>query len=329
MIITMKVFRFFLYILLVFLVFSCSRAKETGEIAIYVIKGSSGLCVLPLFENPPRVKGVAVRMVALAGADLAAADFITGVAKVGFLPPNVAAKIASSGRNIQVAAVTGEGMLSLLSSDPDVFEMGDLAGKRVEIAGAGATPEYVFRRLLLNRGLEPGRDVILGFSLAYPEIAQSLISGRISTGLLPEPFASMALGQGADGSVLPIKRIGDIQAEWMAAYGSVFPMTVLVVDGYFAASNSEAVAVILDSIRESIEWVNANPVKAAELTERHDIGINASVATAAIPAGNFVYVPAVNARPSLEALYRVFLEFAPQSIGGSMPGDDFYYSRQP
>jgi NitT/TauT family transport system substrate-binding protein len=38
-----------------------------------------------------------------------------------------------------------------------------------------------------------------------------------------------------------------------------------------------------------------------------------------------VFIPAQEARPDLEALFKVFLDFAPASIGGSLPGEDFYY----
>jgi NitT/TauT family transport system substrate-binding protein len=212
-------------------------------------------------------------------------------------------------------------MLSLLSSDPAVVSIGDLKGKTVEVAGQGATPDYVFRKILINRGLNPERDLKLSYSLAYPEIAQSLIAGRISLALLPEPFATMARS-GRPG----VKAVSDIQKEWTLAGGEKdYPMTVLVVDGNFAASFPGAVKAVLDAVRDSIAWTVANPAEAGRLVEKHGLGLKAPVAAAAIPRSNYVYISAAEARPSMEALFRVFLEFAPQSIGGRLPADDFYY----
>jgi NitT/TauT family transport system substrate-binding protein len=276
--------------------------------------------LIRLFESPPQAPGFTIKAEALAQADLVAARFISGEAKIGILPANVAAKIASSGKDIQIAAVVGTGMLSLLSADPRVRRIEDLRGKTVEVAGQGATPDYVFRRILRAKGLNPDKDLKLSYTLAYPEIAQSLIAGRISLALLPEPFATMArTGKPA------LSEVGDIQAEWVRAGGSGnYPMTVLVVDAAFAASAPEALHAILSACKSSIEWVQANPAEAGALVEKHGLGLRAPVVSAAIPRSNYVFIPASEARPSLEALFRVFLEFSPVSIGGSLPRDSFY-----
>jgi NitT/TauT family transport system substrate-binding protein len=276
--------------------------------------------MIRLFENPPLVGGAPAKLEALAQADLMAAKFISGEAKVGILPANVAAKIASTGKGIQIAAVTGTGMLSLLTSDGSIRGIADLKGKSVEVAGQGATPDYVFRRILLSAGLNPDGDVQLSYALAYPEIAQSLIAGRVSTALLPEPFATMArTGNPA------LRQVSDVQTEWINAGGSGnFPMTVLVVDADYAKAEGGAIRTILNALEASIAWVVANPREAGALVEKHDLGLKAPVVTAAIPRSNYVFIPAKEARPSLEALFGTFLQFSPVSIGGKLPADSFY-----
>jgi NitT/TauT family transport system substrate-binding protein len=301
--------------------FLFARAAGEGKpLTIYGLRGPSGVGMVLLFEEPPRISGFDVKLEALTRSDLIAARFISGEATVGILPPDVAAKIASSGKDIRVAAVIGMGMLSLLTSDPDVRGLENLRGKTVEIAGQGATPDYVFKKILAFYGLTPGRDLTLGYSLAYPEIAQSLIAGRVSTAMLPEPFATMAL-LGKPG----LRVISDIQEEWVRAGGSGnYPITLLVVDGAFAAANRGAVDQILSEIKKSSEWVRANPAEAGTLVEKHNLGLRAAVVTAAIPKSNYVFVPAAEARPSLEALFRTFLEYDPVSIGGTLPPSRFY-----
>jgi NitT/TauT family transport system substrate-binding protein len=301
-----------------------SAANPAGggvnELTIYGIRGSSGVGIVRLFEEPPVLSGFSVKMEALAHADLMAARFLSGEARVGILPPNVAAKIRSSGRDLKAAAVIGAGMLSLLSSDPLVRSLADLRGKTVEVAAQGATPDYVFRSILKAAGLTPDRDVMLGYALAPPEIAQSLIAGRVSIGLLPEPFATMAaLGRPELASV------ADIQEEWVKAGGpGNYPMTLLVVDGAFASANPAAVGEILAAVKASIEWVKARPAEAGVLVEKHELGLRAAVVAAAVPRSSYVFIPAAEARSSLEALFRAFLENDPVSIGGALPGDSFY-----
>ena len=295
--------------------------REEKPLIIYGIRGPSGLGMVRMFENPPLIEGFRVSMEAVGQADLLAARFIAGEAKIGILPPNVAAKIASSGINLKTATVIGMGMLSLLTSDPLVKSLTDLRGKTVEAAGQGATPEFVFRRILSAHGLAPDTDVTLGFSLAYPEIAQSLVSGRISTALLPEPFATQALAGKPD-----LHQVCDVQEEWSKACGTDnYPMTVLAVDGDFAEANPGALKIILSALKDSIDWTVSFPAEAGLLAEKFDLGFPSKIAAAAVPRSNYIFIPAAQARPALESLFRVFLEFSPVSIGGSLPADNFYY----
>jgi NitT/TauT family transport system substrate-binding protein len=293
-------------------------------LTIYGLKGPSGVGIIRLFDSPPKISGFKVKVEALAPQpDLLVARFISGEAKIGILPVNMAAKIASSGRDIRVLAVIGEGMLSLLSSDPSVRSLGDLKGKTVEVSsGQGATPDFVFRRILTRRGIDPDRDLTLGYALSYPEITQSLITGKVSIALIPEPFATMALLGKPELFVA-----ADIQEEWkFSEGGGNYPMTFLVAYGAFASANPIAVNSILDAVRDSIEWVNAQPAEAGVLAEKHDLGLRAPVVATAIPKSNYVCIPAAEARPSIEVLFKVFLEFAPASIGGVLPADRFYWN---
>jgi NitT/TauT family transport system substrate-binding protein len=178
----------------------------------------------------------------------------------------------------------------------------------------------VFRRILRANGLAADVDVKLGFSLAYPEIAQALIAGRVTLALLPEPFATMAvLGKPT------LTQVCDVQAEWARAGGSAtYPMTLLVVDERFAAENPGAIRTVAQAYRASLEWAVAHPAEAGLLVEKHGLGVKASVAAVAIPKSAYDFTPAAAARPSIEALLRAFLEASPASIGGRLPPDSFY-----
>ena len=275
--------------------------RDSSDLTIYGLMGSSGVGIIRLFEDPPEIEGFNVRVEALANQELMAARFISGEARVGILPPNMAAKLASQGIDIRVLAVIGTGMLSLLTNDPAIQSITDLRGRTVEVAGQGATPDFVFRTILRNHGMEAEGDLNLAYALAPPEIAQSLIAGRIPTGLLPEPFATMARMGNSD-----LRSISNIQDEWIrAGGGSSFPMTLLVADGAFASANPAGVDIILEAVRNSIEWVISHPDEAGLMVEKHELGLRAPIVRAAIPNSSYVFIPAREARPSLEALFRV------------------------
>ncbi|GMO41883.1 MAG: ABC transporter substrate-binding protein [Termitinemataceae bacterium] len=319
--------KFFLLLCL----FAAAFLGAQEKLTVYTLKGPSGVGMVQLFEKPPTIRGFTVNIEALSDSQLMAARLISGEAKIGILPPNVAAKIASGGQPLQIAAITGEGMLSLLSSDPKIKVIKDLKGKEVSIAGQGAVPEFVFRKVLSSNNLNPDKDVKMNFSLAYPEIAQSLIAGRIKTAIIPEPFAVMAL-QGNE----KLKNIGNIQEEWAKSKGLAgsaenagnYPITVLVVNSDFAKKNPAVVSAVAKSVKESITWVKANPKEAAAAVEKSGLGIKAAVVEASIPRSAYCYIDAITGRTQLEALFKTFLEYAPASIGGKLPSDNFYLKIQ-
>jgi len=327
----MKLFARIILLLTVFhcvAILSCRQAPP--KLTIYGLKGSSGIALLKTFETPPVYPPYIINAQVLPQADIMAAMLISGEAKIGVLPPNVAAKIAASTNNIQIAAVIGTGMLSLLTIDPEVERIEDLIGKIIEVAGQGATPDFVFRKILMSRGLLADRNIFLGYALPYPEIALALAAGRIDNALLPEPFTSMALSENNK-----IVVIDNIQDEWVRVTRKQdsdtpdpFPMTVLVLNKAFANENRELVAVVLENVKNSIEWVTSNTAYASILAEKHGMGIPAHIVQTAIPKSNYVFIPLPEARAGLEVLYRVFLEFSPASIGGAMPPDTFYFKSQ-
>ena len=295
------------------------RRDRSGDIVVYSLSGSSGVGLVQLFENPPQAEGYSIRAEVLANQDLMAARFISGEAQVGVLPPNMAAKLAHEGLDLRALAVIGTGMLSLLSNDPLLGRIEELRGQTVHVAGGGATPDYVFQKILEDSGLRAGQDLNLSYALSPPEIAQGLISGRITVGLLPEPFATMARQGRPD-----LRELEDLQARWASTRGGDYPMTLLVATGAFVDAQPRALNEILRRAEESISWVRANPHEAGLLTEKHGLGLRAPVVEAAIPYSNYVFIPGRTARPSLEALFRVFLEFNPTSIG-ALPPESFYH----
>jgi len=309
-------------LLLASLIVSGPLVAET--LTVYGLKGPSGLGMVRMFERPPKVEGSDIKIEALPTVDLMVARLVSGEAKIGILPPNIAAKLYASGRPLAIAAVVGKGMLSLISSDASIRSLADLRGKEIYMAGQGATPDFVFRKILTASGINPERDISLRYSMAYPEMAQSLIAGRITHAVLPEPFATMAL-MGKPSLRVPF----DLQKEWSLSGGSPdYPMTVLVVDTRFATEKGVLLKVILAAYQESIAWTVANPELAGVLAEKYELGLKAPIAAASIPKSAYVFTPAEDARGDLEALLRVFLALAPSSIGGKLPDDSFYYSSE-
>ncbi len=303
---------------------SQSLAAQTAgakPIRLGALKGPSGIGLIRLFEAPPAVPGgAAFEAIAVPSADVMTAKLVSGEYDLATLPLNVAAKLRSAGIPVTLAAVIGDGMVKLLSADPALASLADLRGKELYVAGQGATPDYLMRRLLKEAGLDPDKDLRLSYSLPYPEMAAALAAGKISHAVLPEPFATVATMANP-----ALKAPVDLGALWTKATGQPsYPMTALVVTERFAAERPEALRAVLAAAKDSLAWVKADPAAAGLLVEKHELGLKAPVAAKAIPRSAYVYVPAPAARPAVEALLKVFLETAPASVGGKLPDGAFY-----
>ena len=300
---------------------SFGAAATPRAIVVGALKGPSGIGMVRLFETPPHpADGSLVRLVAVPSADLMIAKLVSGEYDAGVLPINIAAKLYSAGIPLRLAAIVGDGMVSFLSSDPSISSLSDLRGKRIYVAGQGATPDFLLRRLLKGAGLESEKDLRLDYSLPYPEAASALAAGRIACAILPEPFATMArLANPSLGSPL------DLGALWTRQTGQAsYPMTAFVVSARLAADRPQAVKSILDSCAASIAWVVDRPAEAGALVERLDLGLKAGIAAKAIPLSAYVFRLAPEARPAVEALLDVFLDLVPASVGGRLPDEGFY-----
>ncbi|HOA98227.1 MAG TPA: ABC transporter substrate-binding protein, partial [Acetivibrio saccincola] len=102
---------------------------------------------------------------------------------------------------------------------------------------------------------------------------------------------------------------------------------VIIVQKEFAEKNKELLDKFLDEYKESVNFVNSNTDEAAKLIEKYGILPNAQVAKNAIPYSNIVYRDAIEAKESLQEIYKILYSFEPNSVGGKIADDGFYYKK--
>lgn len=304
-----------------------TQSEKPSVLRAVALNGPSGIPMSYLFENHPDLNGVESTFETVASADVLLPKLLKGELDIGILPPNAAAKVYTKNNGaIVMGAVVGQGMLNLITKDTSIKSLQDLKGKTVSVAGQGATPEYVFRYILAQNGIamDSGEDSVkLDFSIPSAELATALLSDKTLYAVVPEPFSTVATTK--DSTVI---RAINIQEEFNKLFSNIenFPMTVVVIRSEFASKYPETVRSFLASYKEAIEWANANPAECGQLVEKHTLGLKAAIATKAIPNAAFIYQSAADSRQSIEQLLNVFLSFSPESIGGSLPSDGFYFN---
>lgn len=303
------------------------------QINFGVLNGPSGMCFAQMFDYVPYINGVPVNYEVCASPDVILPKLLKNEIDIGILPPNVAAKVfnASNG-SIVCAGVSGFGMLNILTSSQNIKSLDQLKGKTLYVAGQGATPEYLLRYLLAQNGIKEG-EIELDFSIPANELAAALLSGKIENALMPEPFKTVALANAKQNSKNIYVAV-NLQEEWQKiqaknaennAILQNYPMTMIVVTRSFAQKYPEYVKDFLILAQNSIAFSVAKPEIAGEMIEKHTLGLKAVVAAKAIPNCAFGFVSAQDAKPQVEQLLSVFLQFAPNSIGGALPAGDFYF----
>ncbi len=290
----------------------------TVHAAVY--KGPSGFGMIRLFEDNPEIgKGITVEYSVLPTPREMVARVATGEVDIAVFPVNIAAKMYTEGPGYKLGAVTGLGVFSLMSRE-NITSWNDLKGKTVYSVGKGATPEYLFSFLAGKNRIDL-KDLTVDYSVtSASQLAQLIIGGKVQSAVLPEPFVTLVRIKSSD-----VKTVINFQEEWKKAVNTseTFPVTVVVIKPELIRLKPEAVKKFLTAYRDSIDWVNSNPKKAALLIEKYGV-LSAAVAEPAIPGCNLKFIPAGKAKPLVEDFLSVLLKADPDSIGGTLPDEDFY-----
>lgn len=257
--------------------------------------------------------------------DTLTAKLITGEVSIAALPTNAAAVLYNKTEGqVQFLALNTLGVLYLVGKDSaGVSSLADLAGKTVTLSGSGSIPEYATEYILDKAGIRD--SVTLNYLTDHASTAQALLAGDADLALLPQPFVTQVLAKNPD-----LKILVDFNKEWETASegSSVLSMGCLAIRKDFADANPEFVSEFLKQYEASVNFVNDNPADAATLIADAGILPSAELAEKAIPYCSIVYKDAASAKTEIDGFLKVLFDFAPSSVGGTLPDDGFYYTAQ-
>ena len=258
----------------------------------------------------------------LAGsADEVTPALIKGELDMACVPANLAAVLyGKTNGAVEVLAVNTLGVLYIVENGETVQSMADLKGQTIVAAGKGSTPEYALRYLLTENGIDPDKDVTIDWKSEHSECVAALASGQASIALLPQPFVTVAQNK-----IEGLRMALDLTAEWdKLDNGSALITGVIVARRDVVETNSAAVEAFLEDYADSVAWVNDNTAEAAALIGEYGI-VDTAVAEKALPYCNIVCLTGSEMKDKLSGYLNVLSEAEPSSVGGTLPGDDFYY----
>lgn len=243
---------------------------------------------------------------------------------VALVPCNLASVLYNRTEGaVQVAGINTLGVLYILESGDSIQSLEDLRGKTIYSVGKGTTPEYSLNYILEENGIVPGNDVQIEFKSEATELAALMGQGKEVAAVLPQPFATVVQAQNPD-----IRIAIDFTEEWEKIDSKGTLVTgVIIARKAFIEENPEAFQTFLDEYKMSTQYVNENPEEAAEWIAEYGIVPNAQIGAKAIPKSNITYIDGDEMQVKINKYLEVLLEANPQSVGGNLPEDDFYYKK--
>lgn len=308
------------WILSVWLILSitgCAMAEAPANVV--TLKGPTGIGMVNMIANP----GEAWDFTLAGSPDEIVSALASGSADIAAAPTNLASMLYNkTNGNVRLLALNTLGVLHILENGETVQSVEDLNGKTLLLTGQGAMPEYVVQYIIDQFDL----DVTLEYKAEHSELATLAASGMADLVLLPEPFATSVLIQNADfRRALDVTDLFAQATEKAGQEGTVLSMGCLVARTEFVEQHPEQVEAFLKAYSESVDWVLENQADAAQLVEETGILASAVVAEKAMPGCNIVYIAGEDMRAQIEPMFQMLFDANPASIGGAMPGDDFYY----
>lgn len=297
---------------------------DGDSISIAALKGPTALGLLKFMDD--KSDDGAYSFDIYGTADEIVAGIAKGSIDIACVPCNVASVLYNRTEGgVQVAAINTLGVLYMLDSGESVNSVADLKGKTIYTTGKGTTPEYTLRYILSANGIDPDSDVTIEFKSEATEIAAIFASAQDGSeiiAMLPQPYVTVVTSNN------PSVRVAlDMSEEWNRIAGNNYGETVTgvtIVRREFAESNPEAFSDFLEGYNSSIAYTVMNVEQAAELSEKYDV-FAAAVASKAIPECNITYIDGDLMKLKISAYLQALYDQNPQSVGGAMPGNDFYY----
>ena len=301
---------------------SSAAAVAPTDIRIAGLKGPTSMGMVKLMDDAANGKAANNYTFTIAGsADEVTPKLTQGELDIAAVPANLAAVLYNNTKGaVQLLAVNTLGVIYIVEKGETVQSLADLKGKTIYATGKGSTPEYALKYILAQNGIDADKDVTIEWKTEPTEVVQVLAQTDGAIAMLPQPFVTVAQTQ-----VQGLRVAIDLNKSWNDLNnGSMFLTGVLVVRTEFAKEHPDQIAAFLKEYQASTEWVNANPADAATLIEKAGI-VKAAIAEKALPFCNITYLAGSEMKSATAGYLKVLFDQNPKSVGGTLPGDDFYY----
>ena len=245
---------------------------------------------------------------------------VKGELDIALIPCNLASVLYNKTQGaVGASAINTLGVLYILSTNEEVQSISDLVGKTLYSTGKGTTPEYALNAVLRAKGIDPGKDLTIEYKAEATEVASALSAGQTNLAMLPQPYVTAVCAQNPE-----FKVVLSLTECWEEAMPDSALITgVVLMRKAFLEEQPGKAAAFMQAYRASTDYVNAHPEEVAPWIEKLGIA-KAAIAEKAIPQCNIVCIEGTEMQDKISGYLTALYAQEPASVGGSLPGEDFY-----
>lgn len=323
--------KFIIYILIAIIsltAIACQKEVviETDPINVkfYYQDGSPALTVAKLAkENPEVYENVTIEYEMQKSPDLLLAEILKEEADIAIVPSNLAAQAFNKNLSYRILGTSTWGAMYLTSTD-DIKSFQDLKGREIYTFGKGLTPDLVLRYVLLENGIDPEKDITIVYLNSASEMGPAFLSGKTNLAVLPEPLLSVIKAKNEEAQI-----VFDLNEEWGKVSGAKkgFPQSSLIIKKDLIENNMDFVDSFIEDYQASRKWAIENPDQLGEYAEELEINVSKNIIKKGIIWTNPDDFSIEDSILEYESYYKAILDFAPDFIGGKMPGEELYFKR--
>lgn len=298
----------------------CAQKKDDTVIRVGSLKGPTTIGIVNLMDKASKGTSEGKYEFTMSAApDEITAKIVSGDLDIALVPANLASVLYNKTEGgVTAIDINTLGVLYCVTGDSSITSIADLAGRKVITTGQGATPEYSLRYLLDQNGIT---DCEIEFKSESTEVAAALSEDPSQIAVLPQPFVTVACAQNE-----ALACAFSLEEEWELSTDGLGMVTgATIVRNDFLKAHPDAVKTFIKEHGDSVNAANSDLDTTAALVVEKEIIGKEPLAKKAIPACNVVCMTGDSVKNNLAPYLEVLYNSDPKSVGGKLPGDDFYF----
>lgn len=315
-----KISTLILTIILVVNLTGCSLSKD---VRVKTYNGLPAISICKLIKEEENIKSSYKTSYTIESNDKKLVESLNKKqVDIALVPTDMAAKVYNKNSSYQIFASIGQGSYYLVTSDPEVRGFNStLINKEIAIAGENSMTDNIVKAILKKNNIDETL-VKFKYTNTVPELVKTLTLGEIYTGIVPETSLTSLLYKHSGLKIL---------ASTNDAYENTFdisegyPQFSVIVRKDFAKNNKEYVNKFLFKLKESIEFVNNNPLQAGAYGEELKIPIKPQILSKAIKRCNLKFIEIDKFKQNYKYFFEILYNYNNEAVGGTVPDESIYH----